>query len=269
MKHPYITRLVAITLFLIPLSQNSFAEVINPKDTVYGTVVDKNGEPLPGAKVSIIGQSHSAFTDIDGRFNIKCQAGAKKIRVSYPKLRDVKRKIHPDMSISIGRSWRQVPERYQWFFGPSIGVGVAKANMEIILPSQYGPHRDAYDKTHFGSNISIMTGRVKAVGWYLKGFFTPDLNRTYSSEGIIIGGMLRLGCPLHLYIGGGASNTKFSKVPSKFSYDTFSYQVDMGLLFRLRDNIGINCSMNIGTEKKGNYLTGSFLNLGLLYFFDS
>ena len=112
MIHYNIKLLAAIIIAIILFSSEAKADVIAAKDTVYGTVIGKNKEPLPGAKVEIVGQSVSAYTDIDGRFNIKCEPGAKKVLVSYPKARNIKKKITPDMTVQIGRTWRQAPEHY-------------------------------------------------------------------------------------------------------------------------------------------------------------
>lgn len=280
MKISHTFRFVALLLIFTLFSNTAIADVIQKKDTVSGIVIDKKKQPLPGAKVEIVGQSYSAFTDLDGRFNIKCEPGAKKVLVTYPKLKPAKKKIKPDMTVQIGRSWKQIPEHFQWFVGANIGIGVTFTE---ITRHSYSPYYDYYDDYYeddfVSPTISVMAGRVREVGWYVKAFVNPSArsidpdwsdipDNKCSNFGAILGGMLRLGCPLHLCVGGGFVRTNFSNpIMSEFEYSNYGWQVDMGLLFRIKDNFGINWSMNIGTSGD-SYLYGSYTNLGVCYFFN-
>ena len=265
MRHLDLKLFASLFLFLTAFPTLSHADVIISKDTVTGIVIGKDKEPMPGAKVEIIGQPYSAFTDIDGRFNIRCDQGAKKIRVSYPKMRDVKKKISPDMTVRIGSNWRQAPENYQWFVGANLGIG--------FTSKEYYTSYDSYHEYFRAPNISVMCGRVKKVGWYLKGFATLPSKGTdigfekATSGGAIAGGMLRLWCPLHFYCGFGFGYTDLSKTSSDL-YNGWSLQGEFGLLFRYKDNYGINLSMNAGPVPNGDITLGSAINFGFAYFFD-
>lgn len=282
MRHLNLKLLAALSIFLTAYPMLSHADVITAKDTVTGTVIGKDKEPLPGAKVEIIGQPYSSYTDIDGRFNIKCEPGAKKVRVSYPKAREVKQKIYPDMTVRIGRTWRDDPESYQWFVCPSIGVGITRAYFDrepLDLSSWdglYYPDFHTYEEyyEHFvAPTVSVMTGRVKALGWYLKGFLTlPSTGSDTGFEkattaGATAGVIFRLKCPLHLYYGFGFGYTDLSKT-SRDRYNEWSIQCDFGLLFRFKDNYGINLGMSAGASPKSHIISGSFMNLGMAYFFN-
>jgi hypothetical protein len=59
MKNKYTGHLLLFSL-LLPLL--NFAQVLT------GTVVDENGQPLPGAGVLVVEQQTGANTDMDGRF---------------------------------------------------------------------------------------------------------------------------------------------------------------------------------------------------------
>ncbi|MDE6528472.1 MAG: carboxypeptidase-like regulatory domain-containing protein, partial [Muribaculaceae bacterium] len=50
--------------------------------TVSGTVVDESGEPLIGASVLVEGAKSGTTTDVDGKFQLSCPAGAN-ITISY------------------------------------------------------------------------------------------------------------------------------------------------------------------------------------------
>ena len=280
MNKNLLLKLAIFMMTLTCLSDNAIADIIQKKDTVSGIVIDKNKQPLPGAKVEIMGQSYSAYTDIDGRFKIKCDPGAKKVKVFYPKFKAAKKKIKPDMTVQIGRSWKQVPEHYQWFVGANIGVGLISTDIKR-LGVDYEPTDDRhYDADFVSPTISLMAGRVKAVGWYVKTFVNPsvrpnedwsnsDNNNRCSNFGAILGGMVRLGCPLHLYLGGGYVHTSFSNLKkNEYDYSNAGWQFDMGLLFRIKDNFGINWSLNAGAAANFEYLYGSYTNLGICYFFN-
>ncbi|MDE7419672.1 MAG: carboxypeptidase-like regulatory domain-containing protein, partial [Muribaculaceae bacterium] len=269
-------------LILTCFGNHSFADIIQKKDTVSGIVIDKNKTPLPGAKVEIIGQPYSYYTDLDGRFIIKYDHGAKKVRVTYPKLKETKKKIQPDMTIQIGRSWKQAPEHYQWFVGANIGFGYSFIHREDN--DDYWDTRSCND--HFySSSFSIMGGRVKTVGWYMKAFFNPetkvkDPQKSYypdnsrSETGLILGGMVRLKCPLHFCLGAGLQYTDFSKYPTNI-FNKCSFALDCGLLFRIKDNFGINWSATMGIKSHKNlntdisdlYLSVSD-QIGFCYFFN-
>lgn len=288
MKKKYLLRFAVILLTLVFFSEPTLADVIQQKDTVTGLVIGKNKEPLPGAKVEIVGQPYSAFTDLDGRFNIKCEPGAKRVLVTYPKAKAIKKKISPDMTVQIGRTWRQVPEKYQWFVGANIGYGITAADflLERQLISSPDNSFDPYWENRYFTDdfisptISVMAGRVKVVGWYLKAFVNPSVetawyewnedgkaNARCSNAGLILGGMVRLGCPLHLYLGGGFSHANISGLPTT-KYAHYAWQYDLGLLFRIKDNFGINWSLNVGESKNSDFFYGSYTNIGFCYFFN-
>ena len=66
-----------------PMTSSQAATIVAQQQSVRGTVVDENGEPLIGVTVQIIGQAAGgAITDIDGKFSLNVSKGAK-LRFSY------------------------------------------------------------------------------------------------------------------------------------------------------------------------------------------
>ena len=62
--------------------------VIAPNDLfqqtkVSGTITGKDGTPLPGVNVLIIGTTQGAITDIDGKYTIQIPQGSKSLRFSF------------------------------------------------------------------------------------------------------------------------------------------------------------------------------------------
>lgn len=279
MKKENLLRISIWMLFLIFSTNQSVADIIQEKDTVSGIVVDKKNQPMPGAKVEIVGLPYSVYTDFDGRFNIICETGAKKVRVTYPKFRPTEQKIKPDMTVRIGnrgRRWSPAPENYQWFAGANIGLGATSTSFDLPETSIYGA--DVYDDSFIYPNISIVVGRVKTIGWFAKAFINPSMgmiddkedseypdNRCFNS-GLIVGGMVRLGCPIYLCLGGGFAYTNLSAIP-KTAYSHYSWQANLGYLFRIKNHWGINMDWNLG-KNKDLPIVGSALNLGVSYFFN-
>ena len=66
-----------------PMTSSQAATIVAQQQSVRGTVVDENGEPLIGVTVQIIGQAAGGtITDIDGKFSLNVSKGAK-LRFSY------------------------------------------------------------------------------------------------------------------------------------------------------------------------------------------
>ena len=123
---------------------------LSAQNTVSGTVTDKKGNPIPGAKVEIKGGTESTITELDGTFTLETKIPAQKVKVYYVGMQSKEQKVKPNMLIKMSDSnwWREKPDKYQWL----IGAQTALPDCEDIKPS-------------FG----LMLGRVKKIGWYVKG----------------------------------------------------------------------------------------------------
>ncbi len=63
--------------------QTPAAQQPKPQMTVTGSVVDENGNPLPGASVKVSGTTLGTVADIDGNFTLKVPATATTLEVSF------------------------------------------------------------------------------------------------------------------------------------------------------------------------------------------
>jgi hypothetical protein len=59
------------------------AEVTQQKKVVKGTVVDENGEAIPGASVVVKGQTSGVISDVDGNFSLSVPSSNSTIVVSF------------------------------------------------------------------------------------------------------------------------------------------------------------------------------------------
>lgn len=64
------------------MAAGSSNPIVAQQELVRGTVVDKNGEPLIGVTVQVVGQQGGAVTDLDGHYSIKASKGAS-VKFSY------------------------------------------------------------------------------------------------------------------------------------------------------------------------------------------
>lgn len=239
------------------------------QEVVTGTVVDSKNNPIPGARVELEGRSEYCMTDIDGTFRIESPVTVQKVKVSYVGLKTVTKKITPDMVVKLGRGWRDAPENYQWFAGAMIGSAVIGDEYECVGDLGFG----------------FKGGRVKKIGWYVSTFMNPGLfggeDKMFSA---VAGGIFRLWCPLHFYIGFGYGYTSYPSHADYIpSWDEGAYPgmigseyfddihrsggghgaLDLGWMFRVK-RIGID----LGTTFVlcDDCATGAF-RLGVSYFF--
>lgn len=233
--------MLAATLFAAPLALG--------QETVTGTVVDKKGKPLPGVKVEIPGSKDFTISDLDGTFRITpLSSKDKKVTASYAGMNSRKKKLKDGMTIKMTESsWRSRPEEWKTF-----------ANFILAVPNVDDTFRPAY---------GLMLGRVKTWGYYIKGVtntFGHDTDGSFSDYSrpngfidkeqpaywsVTAGGMVRLGCPLHLYVGVGYASYKY--YVRNMSDEWYEYHgddcmdnfaVDAGLMYRLK-----NFTITVGT----------------------
>lgn len=65
------------------VEKNSGQQKPGGKRKVTGLVVDAAGEPAIGVSVAVVGTSHGAITDLDGRFTLDLSGENTQLRISY------------------------------------------------------------------------------------------------------------------------------------------------------------------------------------------
>ena len=187
-----------------------------------GTVIDKDGNPIAQAKGEVVGTETSSLTDLDGTFSIIMPANADMLKVVYLGMTSKTVKATPDMTITLNKARRNfggnIYDEYQTIFGLQ---GMASLSSGITPAMGY------------------TIGRVKELGWYAKGIWslTPNAAGT-----IVAGGMVRLGCPVYMYLGGGVVLDNNGIAPA----------IDAGLMLRMKKTF-----INAGT------INGTYFNIGI------
>lgn len=213
------------------------------QETVTGVVVDKKGNPIPGVWIEVPNSDGPTISDLDGTFTINCMNPKKqKLTASYAGMNQRKVKIKDGMRIKMKESsWRTPPSEWNTFVEAMVAIPTVKSYDDEICNPAYG----------------LMVGRVKKWGYYVKGvtnfFKRHDSWKEYEYAGSMLldkqryeywsataGGIVRLGCPLHLYLGAGFSSYQY-KVRSLSGdwYDVYdqsqdAFTIDFGLMFRIK-----------------------------------
>jgi TonB-linked SusC/RagA family outer membrane protein len=131
-------KLLLSGLFFLFCFMQSFAQ----QKTITGTVTTKDGTPLVGASVIVVGQTSGETTGPDGTFSIKVPANAKTLRISYVgyQNQDVSISGQNNISVSLQAS--------------------AATNLNEIVVTGYGTQRK---KDITGSVAVVDVGNLKEV----------------------------------------------------------------------------------------------------------
>lgn len=207
------------------------------QNVVKGTVVDTDGNPIPGVKVEIVGSAESVLTELDGTFELQSETPVRKIRVVYSGMQTKVASVKPDMVIKMSKTnwWNRTPEKYSWIVSP-----------QVVFPES------STSNPAFG----LMVARVKELGFYAKFVYSPSESTDgdyEAKDGIYpwttgkdkrsymagtVGVMYRLKCPVHLYAGVGYVDRKVAWQISDGTYrknTEYSYSglvLDYGLMLR-------------------------------------
>lgn len=200
------TNFFIIMFSVLFVSTTGFAQ-----NVIKGTVVDRKGNPVVGTKITMKSGA-VVTTDFDGRFEIEGVKGDRAV-ANCVGMQEKKFGLKPDMVVKLKKTtgWNRKPSKYSPF---------------ITLNGAYigGHHNDV-------PGVGIMGGIVKSVGLYgkviisvdditgktrtisdvnsaNKSYFWTNGDRTSGYRQFAVGGIVRLGCPLHFCLGAGLFSYK-------------------------------------------------------------
>ena len=168
---------------------------MNAQNIIRGKITDKNGLPIPGAKVSVTGDTGTALSEFDGTFHLITDSPVKRVLVDYVgyNSKSVKASDNElDITMTKTNVWNRKPSKPIWL------VSIQSAFPENLEQPSFG----------------IMLGCVKYFGGYVKvleGFMPGEtcsrdnLTMTLKSPFFSVTGgfLVRLGSALHFNLGGG------------------------------------------------------------------
>lgn len=102
-------------MFACMLSMGAMAQATK---TIKGAVIDKSGNPLPGATVEATGGAESVTTDADGTFTMEVPIWLKSVTAKYPGYKDQIQKVgYADIIFEMGKG-SKVYNRLTWGYTP-------------------------------------------------------------------------------------------------------------------------------------------------------
>lgn len=221
--------------------------------TINGTVTDKSGNPIPGAKVEIPETNESVLTDLDGTFSLSTSSSPTVVNVYYVGMQLKKQKIASDMHIKLSKLtwWNRKPEEWQFFVAaegafPEKSMNSPAFGVSVGYMKNYG----VYAKVLFSSTPS--TDHEWNDFTTLKPWTRGEYKR--GTQAYVVGGLIRLGCPFYLNIGLGYMKRTVAWELSdgswaKYNDDCYSgLCIDAGLTLRISNHFMVNGGILTGTK---------------------
>ena len=209
----------------------------NAQNVVRGRVVDKDGLPIPGARVSVKGGTESVLSDFDGSYRMIVEGEVEKLIVDYVGYNSRSVKVDEASEVVLQKTtlWNDV-HKNNWM----LSFQMAFPEVENKQPS-YG----------------LMVGWCRNFGGYVKGVWRPGVNKNiagsfnvpddvwltgkyYSSfKAVTAGAVVRMKSPFHIYAGMGASNREvYAEIPG-MGYSYYDYNDEYEGLWRLGFDVGV------------------------------
>ena len=196
---------------------------------VKGAVIDKYGNPLPGAMVMATGGAESTYVDADGTFSIEVPVWLKSLTVKYAGMSDKRKKIKTEELMIF-----EMKGRKTWFVN-------AVASVDVV--------GEGYMRAR------VMFGTLANWGWYCK--FMPSFDE--AAEGIpavTLGVTKQIKERLHLYAGLGYAPVRYEEEYWWSSWEEYvdyydGVMLDLGLITRFSAfslNLGVSASTNFDEE---------------------
>ena len=203
---------------------------IQTTKVVKGAVIDKYGNPLPGAMVMATGGAESTYVDADGTFSMEVPVWLKSLTVKYAGMSDKRKKIKTEELMIF-----EMKGRKTWFVN-------AVASVDVV------------DVDEGYMRAGIMFGTLANWGWYCK--FMPSFDETTDGiPAVTLGVTKQIKERLHLYAGLGYAPVRYEEYcwMCGGEHDDFDNGVmlDLGLITRFSAfslNLGVSASTNFDEE---------------------
>lgn len=212
-------------IFMIALCLASIGAMAQSTKVVNGAVVDKNGNPLPGAVVEATGGAESTVVDADGTYSIEVPLWLKSLTARYTGMKTQKKNI-------VGRELVFEMDRdiaYKWF---------------VNLVGAY----DCYDLEV--GRIGVMAGYADIWGGYIK--LLPTLSWADEGNGmpaITAGVIKRISRPVNLYLGFGGSPYVDDDGWGKDYELEYGVTMELGTIINLTDRLNMNVGFAYTTSE--------------------
>jgi len=196
--------------------------------TVRGYVIDKNGNPIPGAEVSATGGAETTITDSDGSFSLQVPPFLKSLIATYTGMGTKKMKIPTsgDMIFEMKEKWPS-----KWF---------------LNVVGSFGFTDDGYC---YGYGGGIMVGVLSKWGYYFKGNLDSEM-----CPNITIGVVKGITGSIYGYLGVGYGRIKHTW--DEYSFDEYGSPLEVISCSDFYDGMAIDAGVIIKTSKHFNITAG-------------
>ena len=232
---------------MLALVLASTAAMAQSTRIIKGAVVDKNGNPLPGATVESTNGAESTTVDADGTFSLEVSRWLNTATARYAGMRK------KTLEVQDGDMVFRLSPKYEmdWFLNVVSGV---------VTMERYARNTNVPNTTY---SLGLMGGFLgKNWGGYTKLLWTP--NSSFASEPAVptvtIGATKRVFSFMHAYAGAGYGKVNVVygetlKIPSSDEelsyYDSWNKDAmafDLGAIFRVKKHISANVGISCVTD---------------------
>lgn len=220
---------------------------IQTTKVVKGVVIDKYGNPLPGAVVEATGGAESTYVDADGTFSLEVPVWLKSLTAKYAGMSDKRRKITDD-------------ELLVFEMHKSRKAMFVNAVVSALAVNDYCSHSFQSEDNRAG----LMIGSLGDWGWYVKVLLdTYDVD--LESVAVTVGFTKGVTKNLYLYSGFGIATIEdFSlsdKAHSCYEHGVYhchnhsqsGFMVDCGLMANFLKYINLNLGFSLCTDRAFGY----------------
>lgn len=211
---------------------------------VSGAVIDKNGNPLPGATVSATGGAETTLTQSDGTFSLEVPIWLKSLTASYAGMNDKKLRtdFNRDMIFTMKPAFNKA-----WFLNLTAGGSLGYFNY---------------------LNFGIMAGRYGKWGYYAKVNF-PVRNGAYayiSGMQATVGGIKSISSNVYFYLGAGYGGVAHDDWDDEY-WKRFDPGVafEAGFLFRIGSHFNLGAGYTHTCDFEGWWNCNPNISLGYVF----
>lgn len=231
---------------MLALALASTAAMAQSTRIIKGAVVDKNGNPLPGATVEATNGAESTTVDADGTFSLEVSRWLNTATARYAGMRKKTLEVQDgDMVFRLSPKFEM-----DWFVNVVSGV---------VTMDSYNFYTDVPNTTY---SLGLMGGFLgKNWGGYTKLLWTP--NSSFASEPAVptvtIGATKRVFSFMHAYAGvgygkvNGADKESYYRTPGgdilyEYVSNNDAMAFDLGAIFRIKNHISANVGISYVTD---------------------
>lgn len=215
-------------LLMLVVACSSIVAVAQNTRVIKGAVVDKDGNPLPGAVVEATNGAESTVVDADGTFSLEIPIWLKSITAKYAGMKDKKLSTNRNDHVF----YMSKKTQGHWFANLSYGACID-------------------DNGDYYSRIGVMAGYYASWGAYAR--IMPST--VTGTPSFTVGVMKNIKNRVIPYLGFGLGSSPYNW-GNGYRDDYITGQVDIGALVNVSSKFHINVGYSINFEYSHEFIVG-------------